>query len=89
MHKKELKMANYLMNEEDEIDNPGVVKMFYENFDLGARTEILKAIDDALGERINIFEDDLVKAQIEEELSKKPIVTMTGEEIVNMMNFDF
>ena len=85
MDKQQLKMANYLMNEEED---GGVVKIFYSDLDLESRSDVLKAIDSA-NDMIDVFGDDLIREKIEDELKNKPLFVITGKEIVNKMNFDF
>ena len=85
MDKHQLKMANYLMNEEEE---GGVVKIYYSDLDLESRSDVLKAIDSA-NDMIDVFGDDLIREKIEDELKNKPLFVITGKEIANKMNFDF
>jgi len=85
----EIKAANNLLGENvvNEEENENLVKIFYSDFDLDKRTDILKAID-AANERIDVFGDDLVRDAIEDELKNKPLFVVSGQEIINKMNFD-
>ena len=87
MNEKELNVANSFLNEV-ETEESGLVKIYYSDLDLNARKKILEAINDT-NEYIDVFTDDIVKAKIEEQFDSKPLFTITGEEIVNNMNFDF
>jgi len=85
----EIKAANSLLGENviNEEENENLVKIFYSDFDLEKRTDILKAID-AANERIDVFGDELVRDAIEDELKNKPLFVVSGQEIINKMNFD-
>ena len=48
---------------------------------------ILDAID-ATYEYVDVYEDDIVRDNIEEGLSKKPILLMSAEELINKMDFN-
>lgn len=72
----------------NEKENNGVIKLFYNDFDLRTRFDILKAIDNS-NEMINVFGDSIIREKIEEELKNKPLFIITGQEIINKMNLDF
>ncbi len=78
----EIKSANNLLFEyddgydveeeeviEEEGNDEGIVKIFYSDFDLEKRTDILRAIDSA-NEFIDVFGDELVREAIEDEIKK-------------------
>jgi len=86
MNKNELKMANYLLNEAEQEN--GVVKIYYDDLDIEARAEVLKAIDND-NNMIDVFGDEQVKANIIETFAKTPLFVINGSEITKQMNFEF
>jgi hypothetical protein len=83
MDNNELNMANYLM---DEDEDSGIVQIFYSDLDLKTRKEILTSIETA-NEMIDI-NDEIVVSKIEQDLAAKPIFTISGKELLNIMNID-
>ena len=82
------KVVNKYLMEQDEDETNDVIKVFYADLDLDARRRVLEGIDNS-DEYINVFEDDMVKEKIEQELMSKPILLIRGEELVKKMNIDF
>lgn len=78
--------ANNYITENDEVSSS--IKIFYSDLNLKKRAEILKHIDKS-NEMINIFNDTIVKDSIMDTFSKKPIFIITGQELINKMNFEF
>ena len=82
-------VEQYMLEEEPPTDSEqGIVKIFYSNLDMGGKKMILKAIDNEY-ENIDVFTDDIVRENIEESLSKKPLILLTAEEIVHKMDIEF
>tara|TARA_Y100000310_G_scaffold130972_1_gene130164 strand:- start:13456 stop:13719 length:264 start_codon:yes stop_codon:yes gene_type:complete len=87
MNKKTyMNIANHLLNEE--VVDGEAVNIYYSDLDLQTRTDILKIIDED-NQNIDVFGDEIVKEKIEEELSRKPLVMLTVDDITNRMNFEF
>lgn len=75
------------MFEAEEEENKEIVKIFYSDLDIDGKQKILEAID-ASFEYVDVFSDDIVKDNIEEALSRRPLLVMTGEEIVNKSDIE-
>jgi len=67
---------------DDENDEKKQIKIFYEDLDMTGKQKVLEAID-ASYEYVDVFTDDIVRDNIEEALSKIPMITLGGEELVN------
>ena len=67
---------------DDENDEKKQIKIFYEDLDMTGKQKVLEAID-ASYEYVDVFTDDIVRGNIEEALSKIPMITLSGEELVN------
>jgi hypothetical protein len=80
----------YMAEAEEEADQvkATVLKIFYNDLTLKGKQKVLQAIDDA-NEMADVFGDDVIRANVEEELLEKPIVTITGEDLSNKMDIDF
>ena len=85
---------NYIMeryiNEQDlpnEDEDKKLIKIFYEDLDVKGKQKILEGID-ASFEYVDVFTDDIIRDKIESALSQRPIITVSGEEIVNKMGID-
>ena len=78
---------NYMCeaDEEEEIAELRTIKIFYKDLSMDGKQEVLNAIDSTF-EYVDVFSDDIVRENIDESLSKRPLFMMTGEEIVNKMN---
>lgn len=87
MNDREIKLANSLFDEEME-EAPDIVKIFYSDLDLDARKKIMDAINDA-DEHIDVYQDDLIREKIEEQLKNIPLFVTRGQEIINKANIDF
>jgi hypothetical protein len=72
---------------EDNTEEQGIVNIFYSDLDMEGKKKVLQAIDESF-DYIDVFSDDVVRNNIEEALSKRPIITLTGKEIVNKTNID-
>ena len=88
---KTLNRIKYLMerfvNEEDGEEDKTLIKIFYNDLSLQGKQKVLEAIDESF-EHADVFTDDIVRDNIEEALSKRPMITMSGEELVNKMDID-
>jgi hypothetical protein len=67
---------------DDEKDNKKKIKIFYEDLDMTGKQKVLEAID-ASYDYVDVFTDDIVRGNIEEALSRLPMITLSGEELVN------
>jgi len=67
---------------DDENDNKKQIKIFYEDLDMTGKQKVLEAID-ASYDYVDVFTDDIVRGNIEEALSRLPMITLSGEELVN------
>ena len=74
-------------DETQEDPDTKIIKIFYSDLDMEGKRKVLEAID-AEYEYAKVFEDDIVKNNIIEALSKRPIVTLTAEELSNMMDIE-
>ena len=63
------------------------IEIFYDDLDLTGKQKILEGID-ASYEYVDVFTDDIVRNNIEEALSRRPLFTMSGEELVNKSGID-
>ena len=63
------------------------VKIFFSDLSPEGQKKVLDTIN-AEFEYADIFTDDIVRGHVEEQLSKRPLVLMSGEEIVNMMDIE-
>lgn len=90
---KVLNRIKYIMerfvNEEGVGENPDatLIKIFYNDLSMEGKQKVLEAID-ASYEYVDVFSDEIVRDNIEEALSKRPMITMSGEELVNKMDID-
>jgi hypothetical protein len=81
-------IENFITEQDDEMDDDKKnIQIFYNDLDIDGKKKVLDAID-ASYDYINVYDDDIVRNNIEEALSKRPIITLTGEEIVNKMDID-
>jgi len=78
-----------MLYEEDFADDAekGLVKIFYNDLDMDGKQKILQAIDESY-EYIDVFSDDVIRNKIEESLGKRPIITLSGEEIIHKMDIE-
>jgi len=74
-------------DEEEDVTDAKSIKIFYKDLDMGGKQKILEAID-ASFEYIDVFSDDVVRENIEESLSKRPMITISAEELVNKMDIE-
>jgi len=74
-------------DEEEEVTDAKTIKIFYKDLDIDGKQQVLEAID-ASFDYVDVFSDDIVKENIEDALSKRPLITMTGEELVNKMDIE-
>jgi len=81
-------VENWLIeaDEEEDMTDKKTFKLFYKDLSLDGRKQVLDAIDQTY-DKIDVY-DDIVKENIEEALSKRPLVTMSGEEMVNKLDID-
>jgi len=90
-YKKIQKIVETFMIEDDEeqeyTEDDKVIKIFYSDLSLEGKQKVLEAID-ASYEYVDVFEDDVVRENIEEGLSKKPIIIQSAEELINKMDFN-
>jgi hypothetical protein len=64
-----------------------LIKIFYNDLSMSGKQKVLEAID-ASYDYVDVFTDDVVRDNIEEALSKRPMITISGEELVNKMDID-
>lgn len=74
-------------DQEEENSEKKIIEIFYKDLDMEGKQKVLEAID-ATYEYVDVFSDDIVRDNIEEELSKKPIMTITAEELINKMDIE-
>ncbi len=72
---------------EEEATEEVSFKIYYADLDIDGKQKVMEAIDNSF-EYIDVFSDDVVRETIEEALSKRPLVMMTGEELVNKMDIE-
>ena len=90
---KVLNRIKYIMerfvNEEGTGENQDatLIKIFYNDLSMGGKQKVLEAID-ASYDYVDVFSDEIVRDNIEEALSKRPMITLSGEELVNKMDID-
>lgn len=76
------------VNEEDGLeDDKTLIKIFYSDLSLQGKRKVLEGIDESF-EHSDVFTDDVVRDNIETALSKRPIITVSGEELVNKMDIE-
>jgi hypothetical protein len=90
---KVLNRIKYIMerfvNEADIADDTDktLIKLFYNDLSMEGKQKVLEAIDESF-DYVDVFTDDVVRDNIEQALSKRPIITVSGEELVNKMDID-
>jgi len=86
---KMMRIIERLITEQDDEgdEDKKTIKIFYNDLDMNGKKKVLDAID-ASYEYVDVFDDDIVRNNIEESLSKRPLITLTGEEIVNKMDIE-
>jgi len=72
---------------EGEEEDKTLIKIFYNDLSLEGKQKVLEAIDESF-DYVDVFTDDIVRDNIEDALSKRPMITMSGEELVNKMDID-
>lgn len=80
-------VETFMYEAEEGEENTGIVKIFYNDLDIDGKQKVLQAIDDSF-EYVDVFSDDVVKDNIEEALSKRPLIVLSGEEIVNKSDIE-
>lgn len=83
-------VENWTMSEADEeedVTDKKTIKIFYKDLDMDGKQSVLEAID-ASFDYVDVFSDDVVKDNIEEALSQRPLFSLTGEELVNKMDIE-
>lgn len=76
------------VNEADGLDDDKtLVQIFYNDLSIEGKQKVLEAIDESF-EHANVFSDDIVRDNIESALSKRPLLTMSGEELVHKMDIE-
>ena len=74
-------------DEEEEVTEAKTIEIFYSDLDMDGKQKVLEAID-ASFDYVDVFSDDIVRENIEEGLSKRPLLTMSGEELINKMDIE-
>ena len=74
-------------DEEEEVTEAKTIEIFYSDLDMDGKQKVLEAIDNDF-EFVDVFSDDIVRENIEEGLSKRPLITMSGEELINKMDIE-
>jgi len=77
----------YEADEEEEVTEAKSIEIFYSDLDMDGKQKVLEAIDESF-EYVDVFSDDIVRENIEEGLSKRPLLTMTAEELINKMDIE-
>ncbi len=77
----------FVIQSEAEATEEVSFKIYYADLDIDGKQKVMEAIDNSF-EYIDVFSDDVVRETIEEALSKRPLVMMTGEELVNKMDIE-
>ncbi len=72
---------------EEEATEEVSFKVYYSDLDIDGKQKVMEAIDNSF-EYVDVFSDDVVRETIEEALSKRPLILMTGEELVNKMDIE-
>ena len=84
-------MESFLIEEDPMGDNmdaeEGLIKIFYSDLDMDGKQKVLQAISDSF-DYIDVFSDDVVRENIEEALGRRPMITLSGEELVNKMDIE-
>lgn len=79
-------MKRYL-REESSTDDETQIRLFFGDLDIKGKKKILDAID-ASYEFIDVYEDSIIKDKIEDALSRIPLMTISGEELINKCGID-
>ena len=72
---------------EEEVTEAKNIEIFYSDLDMDGKQKVLEAIDNDF-EYVDVFSDDIVRENIEEGLSKRPLLVMSGEEVINKMDIE-
>ena len=70
-----------------ENEDKGIIKIFYADLDIDGKQKIMEGIDESF-DYVDVFGDDIVRQTVEEALSRRPLITMTGEELINKMDVE-
>ena len=74
-------------DEEEDTTNAQQIQIFYSDLDMDGKHKVMEAID-ASFDYVDVFSDDVVRENIETALSKRPLLTLSGEELVNKMDIE-
>lgn len=72
---------------EEEVTEAKNIEIFYSDLDMDGKQKVLEAIDNDF-DYVDVFSDDIVRENIEEGLSKRPLLVMSGEEVINKMDIE-
>jgi len=72
---------------EEEDTKAKIIEIFYSDLDMGGKQKVLEAIDNSY-EYVDVFSDDIVRDNIEKGLSKRPLLTLSAEELINKMDIE-
>ena len=89
MQKIESIVETYMVeaDAEEEVTEAKNIEIFYSDLDMDGKQKVLEAIDNDF-EYVDVFSDDIVRENIEEGLSKRPLLVMSGEEVINKMDIE-
>ena len=89
MEKIESIVENFMIeaDEEEEVTEAKTIELFYSDLDMDAKQKVLEAIDNEY-DYVDVFSDDIVRENIEEGLSKRPMLTLTADELINKMDIE-
>ena len=69
---------------EEEVTESKTIELFYSDLDMEGKEKVLQAIDNSY-EYVKVFTDDIVRKNIEDGLSKRPLLTLSAEELIHKM----
>jgi len=72
---------------EEDASKDKIIEIFYSDLDMAGKQKVLEAIDNSY-EYVDVFSDDIVRNNIEEGLSKRPLITLSAEELINKMDIE-
>lgn len=74
-------------SEAEENEEKGLIKIFYADLDIDGKQKVMEAIDEHF-DYVDVFSDDVVRDTIEEALGRRPLITLSAEELVNKMDIE-
>lgn len=74
-------------DKEENVTETKTIEIFYKDLDMEAKKKVLNAIDNKY-DYVDVFSDEIVRENIEKCLSKRPMLTLTAEELINKMDIE-